>query len=50
MASSYSDDLRQKAVDAVDRGERKSQVCRYNQGKPWCWTAPIFTSLLRLQK
>jgi transposase len=28
MASPYSDDLRQKAVDAVDRGERKSQVCR----------------------
>jgi transposase len=28
MASPYSDDLRQKAVDTVDRGERKSQVCR----------------------
>lgn len=28
MAFPYSDDLRQKAVDAVDRGERKSQVCR----------------------
>ena len=28
MASPYSDDLRQKAVDAVDRGERKSLVCR----------------------
>ena len=28
MASPYSDDLRQKAVDAVDGGERKSQVCR----------------------
>ncbi len=28
MASPSSDDLRQKAVDAVDRGERKSQVCR----------------------
>lgn len=28
MASPYSDDLRQKAVDAVERGERKSQVCR----------------------
>ena len=28
MASPYSDDLCQKAVDAVDRGERKSQVGR----------------------
>jgi transposase len=28
MASPYSDDLRQKAVDAVDRGEPKIQVCR----------------------
>lgn len=28
MASPYSEDLRQKAVDAVDRGERKIQVCR----------------------
>ena len=28
MASPYSDDLRQKAVGAVARGERKSQVCR----------------------
>jgi transposase len=28
MPAPYSDDLRQKAVDAVDRGERKSQVCR----------------------
>lgn len=28
MASPYSDDFRQKAVEAVDRGERKSQVCR----------------------
>lgn len=28
MAAPYSDDLRQKAIDAVDRGERKSQVCR----------------------
>lgn len=28
MAAAYSDDLRQTAVDAVDRGERKSQVCR----------------------
>ena len=28
MAFAYSDDLRQKAVDTVDRGERKSQVCR----------------------
>ncbi len=28
MASPYSDDLRQKAVDTVDRGERKSQACR----------------------
>ena len=28
MAAPYSDDLRQKAVDAVICGERKSQVCR----------------------
>ena len=28
MAAPYSDDLRQKAVDAVDRGERKINVCR----------------------
>lgn len=28
MPAPYSDDLRQKALDAVDRGERKSQVCR----------------------
>jgi transposase len=28
MVSPYSDDLRQKAIDAVDRGERKSDVCR----------------------
>jgi transposase len=28
MASPYSDDLRQKAIDAVDRGERKSHVCK----------------------
>jgi transposase len=28
MASPYSDDLRQKAVDAIDRGERQSQVCQ----------------------
>lgn len=28
MPAPYSDDLRQKAVDAVDRGARKSQVCR----------------------
>lgn len=28
MSAPYSDDLRQKAVDAVDRGERKSDVCR----------------------
>ena len=28
MASPYSNDLRQKAVNAVDHGERKSQVCR----------------------
>jgi transposase len=28
MSAPYSDDLRQKAVGAVDRGERKTQVCR----------------------
>lgn len=28
MACPYSDALRQKAVDAVERGERKSKVCR----------------------
>ena len=28
MAAPYSDDLRQKALDAIDRGERKSQVSR----------------------
>jgi transposase len=28
MSAPYSDDLRQKIVDAVDRGERKTQVCR----------------------
>lgn len=28
MPAPYSDDLRQKVVDAVDRGERKSAVCR----------------------
>lgn len=28
MAAPYSDDLRQKAVEAIDRGERKSQVCQ----------------------
>lgn len=28
MGSPYSDDLRQKVMEAVDRGERKSQVCR----------------------
>jgi transposase len=28
MSAPYSDDLRQKIVDAVDRGERKTQVRR----------------------
>jgi len=28
MPAPYSDDLRQKAIAAVERGERKSQVCR----------------------
>lgn len=28
MSAPYSDDLRQKALDAVDGGERKSCVCR----------------------
>jgi len=28
MPAPYSDDLRQKVVDAVERGERKSHVCR----------------------
>ena len=28
MPVPYSDDFRQKAVDAVDRGERKSKVCQ----------------------
>lgn len=28
MASPYSDDLRQKVIDAVDRSEHKSHVCR----------------------
>ncbi|MDT3675195.1 helix-turn-helix domain-containing protein [Microcystis wesenbergii] len=28
MAAPYSDDLRQKAVSAVERGEKKSHVCR----------------------
>ena len=28
MPAPYSDDFRQKAVDAVDRGERKSKVCQ----------------------
>ena len=27
MPAPYSDDLRQKVMDAVDRGERKSHVC-----------------------
>jgi transposase-like protein len=28
MAAPYSYDLRQKAIEAVKRGERKSDVCR----------------------
>ena len=28
MPAPYSDDLRRKVIDAVDRGERKSQTCR----------------------
>jgi transposase len=28
MPAPYSEDLRQKAVTAVDRGERKTQVCK----------------------
>lgn len=28
MAAPYSDDLRQKVIDRVDQGERKSHVCR----------------------
>lgn len=28
MPAPYSDDLRQKIVDAVERGERKSHVCQ----------------------
>jgi len=28
MASPYSDDFREKAVLAVERGEKKSQVCK----------------------
>lgn len=28
MTAAYSTDLREKAVSAVDRGERKSHVCR----------------------
>ena len=28
MAAPYSDDLRRKAIDAFDRGERKSHICR----------------------
>jgi hypothetical protein len=28
MPAPYSLDLRQKAVEAVDRGERKSHVCK----------------------
>jgi transposase len=28
MAAPYSDDLRQKVIAAIDRGERKSHVCR----------------------
>ena len=31
MPSPYSDDFRAKAVAAVDRGEKKSQVCRMLQ-------------------
>ena len=28
MAAPYSDDLRSKAIDVFDRGERKSHICR----------------------
>ena len=28
MSSSYSEDLRQKAITAVERGERKTNVCQ----------------------
>ena len=28
MPAPYSDDLRRKVIDAVDRGERKSQMCQ----------------------
>jgi transposase len=31
MSAPYNNDLRQKALDAVDRGERKTQVCRLFQ-------------------
>lgn len=29
MPAPYSDDLRQKALDALDRGEGKSHICRW---------------------
>ena len=29
MPAAYSNDLRRKAIDAVQRGEKKSQVCRF---------------------
>ncbi|MDY6941271.1 MAG: IS630 transposase-related protein [Cyanobacteriota bacterium] len=31
MPAAYSEDLRRKAIDAVQRGEKKSQVCRFYQ-------------------
>jgi len=34
MAAPYSDDLRLKAIEAFDRGERKSHICRnFNIGR-----------------
>ena len=34
MAAPYSDDLRRKAIEAFDRGERKSHICRtFNIGR-----------------
>ena len=34
MAAPYSDNLRRKAIEAFDRGERKSHICRtFNIGR-----------------
>ena len=34
MAAPYSDDLRRKAIEAFDRGQRKSHICRtFNIGR-----------------